>query len=111
MRRAVQENSPDIVFVALGSPKQELLIYEIRALLPQAWWIGVGISFSFVCGAVRRAPKWVQGMGLEWFHRLLQEPRRLATRYLLHGPPCLLWLLFNALRGRLTNRRRRDAML
>ncbi|MFT4512174.1 MAG: N-acetylglucosaminyldiphosphoundecaprenol N-acetyl-beta-D-mannosaminyltransferase [Planctomycetota bacterium] len=111
LRRAVQENSPDIVFVALGSPKQELLIYEIRALLPQAWWIGVGISFSFVCGAVRRAPKWVQGMGLEWFHRLLQEPRRLATRYLLHGPPCLLWLLFNALRGRLTNRRRRDAML
>jgi N-acetylglucosaminyldiphosphoundecaprenol N-acetyl-beta-D-mannosaminyltransferase len=109
LRRAVQENSPDIVFVALGSPKQELLIHEIRSLLPQAWWIGVGISFSFVCGAIRRAPSWVQGLGLEWCHRLLQEPRRLGMRYLWHGPPCFLRLLLSALRGRFISWRNRDA--
>ena len=105
LRRTVKESSPDIVFVALGSPKQELLIDEINSSLPQAWWIGVGISFSFVSGAVRRAPPWVRRVGLEWLHRLLQEPRRLAGRYLFHGPPCFLWLMASALRGRFATRR------
>lgn len=109
LRLAVQENSPDVVFVALGSPKQELLIHEIRPLLPNAWWIGVGISFSFVSGAIRRAPRWVQGLGLEWSHRLLQEPRRLGERYLWHGPPCFMWLLLSALRGRFSTRSDVDA--
>ena len=64
---------PDIVWVALGSPKQERLIREIRGLLPRAWWIGVGISFSFLTEEVKRAPTWVQRVGLEWVHRLVQE--------------------------------------
>jgi len=80
---------PDIVFVALGTPKQELLIGSLRrrGLLPHAWWIGVGISFSFVAGSVRRAPVWVRRLGLEWLHRLAQEPGRLSRRYLLDGLP------------------------
>lgn len=78
---------PDLVYVALGSPKQEYLIQSFRPLLPATWWIGVGISFSFVCGQVKRAPRWVQRCGLEWVHRLIQEPRRLAGRYLVHGLP------------------------
>lgn len=86
-------SQPDIVFVALGSPKQEYLIQRLRSLLPRAWWIGIGISFSFVCGDVRRAPRWMQRCGLEWMHRLAQEPRRLAKRYLLHGMPFGLKLL------------------
>jgi len=79
--------SPDIVLVALGSPKQERLIYSLRPMLPESWWLGVGISFSFLCGRVRRAPVWLQRAGLEWLHRLVQEPRRLSRRYLREGLP------------------------
>jgi len=84
---------PDIVYVALGSPKQERLIRDLRRHLPHAWWIGIGISFSFLCGAVRRAPVWMQRTGLEWLHRLGQEPRRLGRRYLIDGLPFAASLL------------------
>src|SRR5690606_34066554 len=74
---AVTSARPDIVYVALGSPKQEKLINAIRRHLPEAWWLGVGNSFSFLSGDVRRAPMWMQRWGMEWAHRLWQEPRRL----------------------------------
>ena len=94
----VVKADPDIVYVALGSPKQEWLIGQIHQHLPRAWWIGVGISFSFVAGRVRRAPAWMQNTGLEWLHRLAQEPRRLAKRYLVQGLPfaarLLVWAVF-----------------
>jgi N-acetylglucosaminyldiphosphoundecaprenol N-acetyl-beta-D-mannosaminyltransferase len=88
--------APDIVYVGLGKPKQDLLIQQLRGRLPQAWFIGVGISFSFVCGVVLRAPVWMQRVGLEWLHRLAQEPRRLGPRYLLHGLPFAAGLLGGA---------------
>lgn len=87
---------PDLVLVALGSPKQEEVIRRIRDGCPDAWWIGVGISFSFVAGAVHRAPVWMQKLGVEWVHRLAQEPRRLARRYLVDGLPFALRLLCNS---------------
>jgi N-acetylglucosaminyldiphosphoundecaprenol N-acetyl-beta-D-mannosaminyltransferase len=87
---------PDIVFVALGSPKQERLIDRIRRGLPGTWWLGVGVSFSFLCGDVRRAPPWMRTWGLEWIHRLKQEPRRLFKRYLIVGVPFAFWLLMQA---------------
>lgn len=92
----VRAAAPDIVFVALGSPKQEKLMQELRNELPGAWWIGVGISFSFLSGAVKRAPSWMQRSGLEWFHRLVQEPRRMASRYLWYGLPFALVLFATA---------------
>jgi N-acetylglucosaminyldiphosphoundecaprenol N-acetyl-beta-D-mannosaminyltransferase len=88
--------APDIVYVALGSPKQEWVIQCLREKLPRAWWLGIGISFSLLCGRVRRAPRWMQYVGLEWLHRLLQEPKRLARRYLMHGLPFALGLLASA---------------
>ena len=84
MMDALAAAKPDIIYVALGSPKQEQLIARARAILPAAWWLGVGISFSFIAGEVNRAPRWMQSCGLEWLHRLAQEPRRLA-RALLGG--------------------------
>jgi N-acetylglucosaminyldiphosphoundecaprenol N-acetyl-beta-D-mannosaminyltransferase len=87
MINTLVEAQPDIVFVALGSPKQELLIDRIKKTLPHAWWLGVGISFSFVCGHVKRAPIILQTLGLEWVHRLVQEPRRLFKRYIVIGIP------------------------
>lgn len=98
---ALTNADPDIVYVALGSPKQERLIAQLRLVLPRAWWLGIGISFSFVCGQVQRAPLWIQNAGLEWLHRLGQEPGRLAKRYLVQGLPFAFLLLCGALAGRL----------
>lgn len=88
---------PDIVYVALGSPKEDQLIDHLRTRLPRTWWIGVGISFSFVSGEIVRAPRWVQQAGFEWLHRLVQEPQRLAKRYLLHGIPFAFVLFRDAM--------------
>lgn len=101
---ALREAKPDIVYVALGSPKQEELILRLRTLHPGAWWLGVGISLSFLAGRVRRAPRWMQRLGLEWIHRLAQEPRRLAKRYLVHGLPFAAKLLGAAVWMRLRGR-------
>ncbi len=96
----VTEANPDIVFVALGSPKQEQLIAKLRPSLPTAWWLGVGVSFSFLTGDVQRAPAWMQRIGIEWMHRLGQEPRRLFKRYIVHGLPFAASLLsHSAYRG------------
>ncbi len=93
LRAALETARPDLIYVALGSPKQERLIADLRTLLSEAWWLGLGISFSFVSGDVRRAPRWMQRVGLEWTHRLVQEPRRLARRYLVDGLPFAAQLL------------------
>lgn len=97
---ALTQGQPDIVWVALGSPKQEVLINRIRQLLPGAWWLGVGISFSFLTGDVQRAPRWIQRIGMEWAHRMFQEPKRLFKRYLVHGLPFAAGLMFSALANR-----------
>jgi N-acetylglucosaminyldiphosphoundecaprenol N-acetyl-beta-D-mannosaminyltransferase len=86
-RQALTEARPDIVLVALGSPKQEWLISKLRRSLPACWFIGVGMSFSFTTGDMPRAPSWMQRSGLEWVHRLVSEPRRLGKRYLWHDAP------------------------
>lgn len=97
--------SPHLVLVALGSPKQERLIRDIRGVCPNACWIGVGISLSFLIGDVTRAPIWVQNAGLEWLHRLIQEPRRLFKRYIVHGIPWGIWLMGYSAKARLKKAR------
>lgn len=82
---AVRAAQPDIVFVGLGSPKQERWIAAHQHEYGPAVSIGVGISFSFVAGHVRRAPRWMQRAGLEWLHRVCMEPRRLWKRYFVDG--------------------------
>ena len=87
---------PDIVFIGLGFPKQEHLIQRIRPFLPRSWLLGVGISFSFLSGQIPRAPQWVQMIGLEWLFRLVHEPRRLFSRYIVYGLPFALRLFLAA---------------
>ncbi len=89
---AVRDAKPDLLFVGLGSPKQENWIVANRERCGAGLSIGVGISFSFVCGDVTRAPRWMQRIGLEWFHRLLQEPGRLWKRYLVEDT-VFFWLV------------------
>jgi N-acetylglucosaminyldiphosphoundecaprenol N-acetyl-beta-D-mannosaminyltransferase len=100
IRSELRTARPDIVYVALGFPKQERLIRELRAELPGAWFVSVGASFAFVAGELERAPRWMQRTGLEWLHRLAQEPGRLAARYLVDGIPFLVWVLAASARRR-----------
>ena len=106
VRRSLVASAPDIVFVGLPSLKTQWLIEECAHLLPRAWWIGVGVSFSFVAGTVARAPRWQQRMGLEWLHRLAQDPRRLARRYLVRDVAMASRLLVGAALRRLSESRR-----
>ena len=95
--KRLTDAQPDIVFRSqLGSPKQEHLIAKFRPSLPNAWWLGVGVSFSFLTGHVRRAPLWMQRGGIEWLHRLGQEPRRLFKRYIVVGIPFAAALMSRA---------------
>jgi N-acetylglucosaminyldiphosphoundecaprenol N-acetyl-beta-D-mannosaminyltransferase len=109
IRATLAAVSPSLVYVALGFPKAERLIDLLRSVLPRAWFVGVGISLSFVCGDVARAPRWMQTNGLEWIHRLLMEPRRLFKRYVVHDAPFALRLLGHAAWHRVTRRVRDEA--
>jgi UDP-N-acetyl-D-mannosaminouronate:lipid I N-acetyl-D-mannosaminouronosyltransferase len=88
----VKNLSPDIVFVAMGSPKQELLMEEMQKVHP-ATYQGLGGSFDVYTGNVLRAPSWFVKNNLEWFYRLLKQPSRIKRQiYLI---PFLIKLLFN----------------
>jgi N-acetylglucosaminyldiphosphoundecaprenol N-acetyl-beta-D-mannosaminyltransferase len=87
---------PELVVVSLGAPKGELWIERARDRLGPAVSIQLGASLDFFVGRVRRAPRWMQRVGLEWLFRLCQEPRRLARRYLLQDP-AFLWVLVRTL--------------
>ncbi len=82
----IRSARPALLFVALGAPKQELWIAGAGADLGPVVSMGVGASLDFIAGLSKRAPGWMSRMGLEWVHRLLQDPRRLWRRYLIRGP-------------------------
>jgi N-acetylglucosaminyldiphosphoundecaprenol N-acetyl-beta-D-mannosaminyltransferase len=79
----IRAAAPDIVFVGLGAPKQEKWIDRHKDEYGAPVSVGIGVSFEFVAGMVRRAPAWMQKAGLEWFWRIIQEPGRLWKRYLV----------------------------
>lgn len=79
---------PDILFVAFGHPKQDQWIAQHRAELPVHMAIGVGGAFDFVAGITKRAPRWLQRMGLEWFYRLMIQPWRIRR---MMAVPHFLW--------------------
>lgn len=78
----LRASRPDIVLVAMGAPRQEIFMQRFGEELRPAVMLGVGASLDFLAGAVNRAPVWMQRNGLEWLFRLMQEPHRLAGRYL-----------------------------
>jgi N-acetylglucosaminyldiphosphoundecaprenol N-acetyl-beta-D-mannosaminyltransferase len=77
----VRETRPDILFLAVPSPRKEYFLARRQKELGCALVVGVGGSFDVVAGLRSRAPRWMQRTGLEWFHRLVQEPRRMFLRY------------------------------
>ncbi len=85
-RRVLEEiraAAPDLIFVGLGTPKQEKWIYENRRLYRVPVSFPVGAGFDFLSGKSPRAPNWMRRAGLEWFWRLTREPKRLFRRYLI----------------------------
>jgi N-acetylglucosaminyldiphosphoundecaprenol N-acetyl-beta-D-mannosaminyltransferase len=75
--------SSDVLWVGLGTPKQQLWAHYAKALRPSRIVATVGAAFDFHAGTKRQAPDWIQRAGLEWSFRLLSEPRRLWRRYLI----------------------------
>jgi exopolysaccharide biosynthesis WecB/TagA/CpsF family protein len=102
---AVTAATPDLVLVGLGFPRQERLIEQLRQARPDAWYLACGGGIAMAAGLVRRASPLVQRMGLEWAHRLVLEPRRLARRYLRDDLPFAIVLLAQTALHRLTRRR------
>ncbi|NNE65369.1 MAG: WecB/TagA/CpsF family glycosyltransferase [Pyrinomonadaceae bacterium] len=83
--KEIMEKKPDILFVGLGCPKQEIWMADHKSKL-DAVMLGVGASFDFYAGNIKEAPDWLQKLGLEWLFRLTQEPKRLWRRYLILNP-------------------------
>jgi N-acetylglucosaminyldiphosphoundecaprenol N-acetyl-beta-D-mannosaminyltransferase len=81
--KEIGQSRADILFVAMSSPKKELFLNQYSPLMEVPFVMGVGGSFDVVAGHVKRAPLWMQEMGLEWFYRLLSEPGRMWKRYLV----------------------------
>ncbi len=79
----INESRSDILWVGLGSPKQDFWMHLHRPLLNVPVMIGIGAAFDFLSGQKNQAPRWIQKTGLEWFFRLCCEPKRLWKRYLV----------------------------
>ena len=81
---------PDVLWVGLSTPKQERFMAQFIDKLDVKLMVGVGAAFDLHTGATTDAPRWVKRAGLQWLHRLIQEPRRLWKRYLINNPK-FLW--------------------
>ena len=81
--RQINASCPDIIWVGLGAPKQEIWMSENFQKLNRGVMIGIGAGFDYIAGNLRHAPQWMKDYSLEWLFRLLQEPRRLWKRYLV----------------------------
>ena len=88
----IKSARPDLLFVAISSPKKEQFLGHYQAELKVPFAMGVGGTFDVAIGKVKRAPRWMQKSGLEWFYRFMQEPRRMFRRYFIDDM-AFLWLL------------------
>jgi N-acetylglucosaminyldiphosphoundecaprenol N-acetyl-beta-D-mannosaminyltransferase len=89
----IHASNADMLFVAFSSPKKEEFLKKCIPIMNVSFCMGVGGSFDIIAGLTKRAPKWMQNCGLEWFFRVLQEPRRMWKRYAKTNP-VFIWLVF-----------------
>jgi N-acetylglucosaminyldiphosphoundecaprenol N-acetyl-beta-D-mannosaminyltransferase len=93
---SINRSKPDVVFVALGMPKQEEWIYQNINKLDTAIFFPVGALLDYISGIKKRYPRWMSSLGIGWLYRLLTEPKKVWRRYLIGNPQ----LVFRALRAR-----------
>jgi N-acetylglucosaminyldiphosphoundecaprenol N-acetyl-beta-D-mannosaminyltransferase len=91
--KTIADAAPDLLCVAFGAPKQEIWMQENRSHLNVGAILAVGAAFDTQAGLRRRAPKWMQKIALEWFYRLVMEPRRLWRRYLIGNTQFVLLVM------------------
>lgn len=101
----IDKSSPDVLWVGLSTPKQEMWMHSNRSTVTVPVMLGVGAAFDINSGRTRQAPGWMRENGLEWLFRLLTEPRRLARRYLVSIPKAVGLILLE-LAGRLPSSRK-----
>jgi N-acetylglucosaminyldiphosphoundecaprenol N-acetyl-beta-D-mannosaminyltransferase len=99
----VERSAPDVLWVGLGTPKQERWMFEHRGKLKVPLMLGVGAAFDLNSGNLREAPAWMRENGLEWFFRLLVEPRRLWRRYLVVIPKSVFSVSLELFKSRSSN--------
>lgn len=91
----INNASPDVVWVGLGTPKQQLWMYEHKDKLKAPVMVGVGAAFDFLAGVKPQAPRWIRDNGFEWLFRLITEPKRLWRRYLVDCPLFIYYVLLD----------------
>ncbi|MDD5465392.1 MAG: WecB/TagA/CpsF family glycosyltransferase [Candidatus Omnitrophica bacterium] len=91
----INKVSPDLLWVGLGTPKQQLWMYEHKDKLKVAVVVGVGAAFDFLAGVKPQAPRWIRDNGFEWLFRLITEPKRLWRRYLVNYPLFVYYVLID----------------
>lgn len=96
--KLITDSNANMVWVGLGSPKQEKWMADHVDRIGGAVLFGVGAAFDFHAGTVDRAPAWMQRSGLEWLYRLLSEPRRLWRRYIVMAPNFIVQILLQHVR-------------
>lgn len=95
----IATSKADILFVAINSPTKEIFLNKYKNIIDTPFIMGVGGSFDVVSGKVNRAPLWMQKAGLEWFYRLLQEPKRMWKRYLVTNSLFIWYMLKEKFKG------------
>ena len=93
LTRIIGDCKPDVVWVGLSTPKQERFMARYLGRLDTKLMVGVGAAFDVHTGRMKDAPAWIKAAGLQWLHRLAQEPRRLAKRYLVNNPKFVIRIL------------------
>ena len=90
--RRAESAGARVVWIGMGTPKQDLLVYRMAAQ-SDLTFVAIGAAFDFIAGTKQQAPRWVMKIGMEWFYRLVTEPRRLWKRYLVYNAKFvrLLW--------------------
>ena len=99
IEQMIKNAHPHILIVGLGCPKQELFILHNKDRLGVPISLGLGASLDFEAGYIKRAPRWMADMGLEWIYRIMQDPKRLAKRYLVDDRK-IIWLVIKYAKGR-----------
>ena len=97
---ALRQAAPGILFVGLGSPKQDRWMQRHATDLPRTVMVGIGAGIDVLGGVQPAAPAWMTRIGVEWAYRLMHEPRRLARRYLWDDPRFFWWMLRSRAGGR-----------
>jgi N-acetylglucosaminyldiphosphoundecaprenol N-acetyl-beta-D-mannosaminyltransferase len=92
---SIRNSQADIVWIGLGSPRQEIWMHENFSKTDSSVMIGIGAAFDFLSGSKPQSPRWLQKLGMEWFFRLVSEPKRLWPRYRQY--PRFVWLVIREL--------------